>query len=176
MKITVTGRHVEVSTATRAQIQRKLAPLVRVLNDHLLSVQCVLSKDGKQVVCDLSAHVRGDHTLHAIGRDSRMAAAVAAAVDKTRQQATRLAGKWKKRRRDGAGAAAPEAEAPPLPRRAAIVRGAGYSRRPMSVDDAALALASSRQSFVAFRDAASGEVVILNRRPDGRLELIEPEA
>jgi len=176
MKLIVTGRHLEVSTATRAQIQRKLAPLVRVLNDHLLSVQCVLSKDGKQVVCDLSAHVRGDHMLHAIGRDSRMPAAVAAAVDKTRQQATRLSGKWKKRRRDGAGAVATETEVAPLPRRAAIVRGAGYSRRPMSVDDAALTLASSRQAFIAFRDAASGEVAILHRRPDGRLELIEPEA
>ena len=45
----------------------------------------------------------------------------------------------------------------------------------MSVEDAALRVEGSADSFVVFRNASSDTVNILYRRKDGNLGLIEPE-
>jgi len=54
------------------------------------------------------------------------------------------------------------------------IRSNNHSMKPMSAEDAALALAGSEQSFVVFRDAASQRINVLYRRKDGHLGLIDP--
>ena len=64
MKLTVTGRHLEIPEAARRQIDRKLKRLERVLADGVVSAQCVLWQQRGMVVCDLTLHAREDHILH----------------------------------------------------------------------------------------------------------------
>ncbi len=181
MKLTLTGRHFDVSDATRRLVAEKLERLDRVLNDSALSAQITVSRERQQVVCDLTVHVRGDHTLRGVGRHAQIAPAVTAAVDKVKQQATKLADRWKTRRRGAAGkadgAAAPVREARTAqstsPR---VIRSRAASLKPMSIDDAILALSAAPGQFLVFRQAASEAVAILYRRPDGHFGLIEPEA
>jgi putative sigma-54 modulation protein len=189
MKLTVTGRHFVVSDATRKLIAEKLDHL-RVINNAIHSAQCTLSREQQLVVCELTVHASGDHVLHGVGSHAQIGPAVSAAVAKVKTQATRLADRWKSRRRSGAGksAAMPEpaavpdrARTRPKPQETAetaprVIRSRGAALKPMSVDDAILALSSAPNPFLVFRQASSENVAILFRRPDGNYGLIEPEA
>lgn len=181
MKFTVTGRHLEVSEAVRKQIDKKIQRLERLLNDSAVSAQCVLAQQRGVFVCELTVHARGDHMLHGLGRHSQMPRAVSLAADKVAQQAQKLKDRWKTRRRvviDGVaprvastGERLPAGETPPR-----VIRSRPSGLKPMSLDDAMLALAEGDQSFLVFRHAGSDAVRILYRRPDGNFGLIEPEA
>jgi putative sigma-54 modulation protein len=179
MKLTVTGRHLEVTDTARQQIDRKLQKLHRVLNDSAMSAQCVVSRERGQFVCEMSVHARGDHRLHGVGRSTQIATAAALAVAKVGQQAQRLSDRWKTRRRNGNGVAPRAIGTQPatvseVERR--VIRSTRYAVKPMTLDDAVLALADGAQSFLVFRQAGSESVAILYRRPDGHFGLIEPEA
>jgi putative sigma-54 modulation protein len=56
-----------------------------------------------------------------------------------------------------------------------VVRGRVAPVKPMGVDEAALAMESSGQEVLVFRDASSEKVSVLYRRSDGDLGLIVPE-
>jgi ribosome hibernation promoting factor len=183
MKLTVTGRHVAVPNAIREQIERKVRRLERPLNDSAVSAQCVITRERAAVRCELTVHVRGDHILHAVGQGSSITRAVTAAVDKMAQQAHRLSDRWKTRRR-APRAAAPGTEPGPAQARAPdqapetprVIRTPALAVKPMSLDDAVLALSGGDRPFLVFRHAESEQVAILYRRPDGHFGLIEPEA
>ena len=103
MKITVTGRQIELTTADRARIRRQVERLKRPLGKAALSTQVAVARDGAMHVCEVTFHVSGDHMLHAKGRDKRVPVAVGQAVEKVAAQAKKLADRWKSRRKgDGA--------------------------------------------------------------------------
>ena len=97
----VTGRHIAIAEATRQDIRRKLGRLERVLNDSVVSAQCVIGRERASHICELTVHARGDHILHGVGRHTRLPAAVGAATEKVGRQAKRLADRWKTRRKVG---------------------------------------------------------------------------
>src|SRR5947209_1767456 len=99
MKLTVTGRHMEVRETVRQQIETKLKRIDRLLSDSAVSAQCVLSQQRGILVCELTVHARDNHMLHGIGRHAQVARAVTLAMDKVGQQAQRLKDRWKTRRR-----------------------------------------------------------------------------
>ncbi len=120
-----------------------------------------------------------------MGRHAKLPAAVAAAVDKVGQQAHRLSDRWKTRRRPGRQTRAGALVVEPAPERPAafdsaqararVVRTGTRGVKPMTLDDALLALSDGPKSFLVFRNADSDGVAILYRRPDGDFGLIEPE-
>jgi putative sigma-54 modulation protein len=175
MSLTVTGRHLDISTAARQQIDRRLTRLRRLMNDNALSAQCILTRERGRVVCELTIHARGDHTLVAVGRHASLPSAVGLAAEKVAQQATRLIDRWKTRRRTTPPTTAPAETTPPVPR-ARVIRARHYAVKPMTVDDAVLALADGPGAFVVFRHLASESVAVLFRRPDGHLGLIDTES
>ena len=189
MTLTVTGRHLTVSEATRADIARKLQRLHRLLNDSAVSAQCVLARERQVFVCELTLHARGDHMLHGVGRHARMPAAITSAVEKVSQQAHKLSDRWKTRRRAAAtrtpilepnAAAATPAERRSSRRAAAagprIIRTKAEPIKPMTLDDAVLALLEGDRPILVFRQAPSEQMTIVFRRPDGNVGVIEPEA
>lgn len=178
MKLAITGRRLELPEAARQQIDRKLRRLERLLNDSAVSAQCVVSQERGMFVCELTVHARQDHILRALGRHAQLPKALSLAVDKVTQQAQRLKDWWKTRRRaavNGAGRIV-IAERVPAESGPRVIRSRRSAVKPMSLDDAMLALSAGRQNFLVFRDAASDGVNILYRRPDGNFGLIEPEA
>jgi ribosome hibernation promoting factor len=179
MKLLVTGRQITLTDALRQQLDRKLKRLARVLGDSVVSIQCVVARERGQHVVELTLHARGDHMLHGVGRSSTFAAAVAAAVEKVSAQAAKLADRWKTRRKTSrrVATAAPIETADGAERPAArVIRSKVAPVRPMSLDDAVLALSSGDRAFFVFRHDASNAVAVLYRRPDGHFGLIEPEA
>ena len=97
MKISVTGRHVEVTPDIRQTIDQKLSKLDRLLNDNAVSAQIVLSRGHHhQCVAEVVLHARGDHILHGEDEAPQWTQAIGGAVDKVNQQAHTLKGKWGK--------------------------------------------------------------------------------
>ena len=178
MKLTVTGRHLAVTEAIRQNIDKRFQRLERLLNDSAVSGQCVLGKEKRGFTCEITVHARGDHTLHAVGRHAQLTGAVAAASDKIDQQAHKLTDRWKRRRKGSPRSAdvAPAPELPPAPDAPRVVRSRARAVKPMSLDDALLALAAGAEDFLVYRDAASDALAILYRRADGNFGLIESEA
>lgn len=110
MECKLTGRHVEVTETLRELIERRLAPLDRVLGDAAVSADMVLTA-GERPHCstEFVVHARGNHRLHGVGSGENWPVAVGAAVDKVMHQAQTLKGKWQARRRRAEAVAASDA-------------------------------------------------------------------
>ena len=195
MRLELTGRHITITPAIRTLVEQQLNRVLRLLNDSAVSGQVVLTKEKARVHCDATIHARGEKFLHgaAYARDVEMALGVA--LDKIDRQAQKLKGKWTERKRRGISAAK-AASAAPRPERGGkgfgerqpaerpagsddgdqvrIIRARRYPVKPMTVDEAAMDLVERDDAFVVFINAATEEVSVLFRRPDGNLGLIEP--
>ncbi len=187
MRLELTGRHITITPAIRRLIARRLAPMVRLLNDSAVSAQVVLTKLKTRVQAEVTLHARGEHFLHgeATGRD--VDAALSAAADKVDRQVRSLKSRWSKGKRQGVSTAK-AASAAPRPARGSrsfgnggpasrkVVRARRYAVKPMSVDEAALEVVDTDDAFLVFRNAKTDTINVLFRRADGNLGLIEPEA
>lgn len=184
MRLELTGRHVTITPTMRKAVERRLGRLARLLNDSIVSMQVVVTREKTRTHVDMTLHARGDHFLHgaATGRD--LPTALGAATEKLEHQAQKLKSKWTERKRQGASAAPrpdrARREVAPLPGQDGnairIVRARRYAVKPMSVDEAALEVAEGRDAFLVFRNATTDTINVLFRRSDGHLGLIEPEA
>jgi putative sigma-54 modulation protein len=176
MRLEITGRHVDITAQLRQLINRRLSKLERLLNDNAISTQVILSKEKYRHRSEIIIHARGDNMLRGMGEGTSWQIAVRDAAAKIEQQAQTLKGKWKERKRRGSAGVrsipAPPPEATKAPR---IVRATRYAVKPMSLEDAALRVESTSDSFVVFRNADTDAVSILYRRSDGNYGLIEPD-
>jgi putative sigma-54 modulation protein len=202
MRLSLTGRHVDVTPTLRQLVTRRLERLERHFNDTLVSAAVVLSKERHLLQADLVVHARGDHTLSAIGTGTTWAAAVGGAAEKVAQQAHKLKDKWKTRKRrngdrrevraaerpaGGANGVTAPAAAAAATRggdrgdgvrvtRIAGVRKTRYAVKPMDLDDAVVRFRAASEPFLLFWSVETERLALLFERPDGRLGLIDPES
>jgi len=176
MRLTLTGRHVEITPAIRRLVERKMARLVRVLSTRAVSGQVELWPEKFRHVVEVHVHARGGHMLQARAVATSWDEALSRAVDRLIQQAQKLKGKWQERTRE----ARPVKRTIPEPREAVrarrIIRARRYPVRPMAVEEAALALSPEPDAFLVFRNANTEAVSVVFRRKDGDIGLIEPRA
>jgi ribosome hibernation promoting factor len=185
MRVDVTGRHVEITAPLRHLIKQRLAKLERLLNDNVISVHVILTKEKYRHRTELVIHARGDHMMRGLGEGNAWAISVRQAAEKIEQQAQTLKGKWTERKgrpsRRPAGTAALETRAAAAGLEAdtgqgrRVVRATRYPVKPMTIEDAALRVDQGAETFVVFRNAETDAVSILYRRKDGNLGLIEPD-
>jgi putative sigma-54 modulation protein len=185
MRIEFTGRKTEVPEPLRKLGERKLSKLARVL-PGITRAHVILSTDRHRQVAEVN--VRSPRLdLAAQEASADFGASLAAAFDKLTRQAQHRVGKRLDRKRRGR----PAAPAVGRPRTGAVVaegvrRAAEPTRRiygirrvalkPMTAEQAALEMDRKGEAFVLFRDAATGRLLVLHRRKDGFLGLLEPEA
>jgi putative sigma-54 modulation protein len=179
MRLELTGRHVEISPELREQVERKLGKLDRLLKGGIVSAQAVLALEKYRHTSEITVHTRGDHFLHGLGDTNAWETSIADAIEKIAQQLVKVKGKWQERKRRATSprviAAAEPAEAPRAPKKPRIRRVPRYPVKPMTVDEAALAVDAGDDTFLVFRNAATDAINVVYRRKDGQLGLIEPE-
>jgi len=182
MRLELTGRHVEITPDLRKQVEKRLAKLDRLLEGGIVSVQAVLTREKYRHTSEFTVHTRGDHFLHGLGNTNTWESSVTDAVEKITQQLVKVKGKWQERKRRADSPrrmpAEPEAAAaaPKKPAGAPRVRRTPRQGvKPMTVEEAALAVEAGDDAFLVFRNAATESVNVLYRRKDGHLGLIEPE-
>jgi putative sigma-54 modulation protein len=181
MRLELTGRHAEITPELRQQVEKRLAKLDRILTDGIVSVQAVLTLEKYRHQSEFTVHTRGDHFLHGLGNTNTWESSISDAIEKITQQLVKVKGKWQERKRRATPVRLVEGElstpragaAEPKPRR--VRRVTPYPVKPMTVDEAALALESGDDAFLVFRNAATDSIGVVYRRKDGHLGLIEPE-
>lgn len=184
MRLALTGRNIDITPGLRQLVNRRLARLERLLNHHIVSAHVTLHEEKQRREGEITLHMRGDHMLRGRGAGETWTAAVTAAANKVEQQAAKVKGKWESRKKRStsvgrvaaevaAVATVDEDEEAAAPR---IVRMRRYPVKPMALEDAALKVGDTPNAFLVFRDAETEGILVLYRRPDGHLGLIEPGA
>jgi putative sigma-54 modulation protein len=178
MAVECTGRNVEVTASLKQLAEERTHRLERHLGGPA-DVRVVLSHEKHRFGAEIIAiHRRRRWKAQEETADPR--AAVAAAFEKIDAQAMRDTEKRRDRKHRGwtrflpKGWRAPAATAAPVSS-SRIVRTIPSAVKPMGVDEAALALESSNQEVLVFRDSSSDRISVLFRRGDGDLGLIVPE-
>ena len=179
MAVECTGRNVAVTPSLRELAEERTQRLERHLGGPAI-VRVVLSHEKHRFGAEVIA-ARGRRRWKAQEETGDPRAALALAFEKIDAQALKDSAKRRDRKHKGkakfpAPAPAPATAASPRrPRGARIVRGRPSAVKPMGVDEAALAMESSGQEVLVFRDASNERVSVLYRRRDGDLGLIVPE-
>ena len=87
MRLSLTGRHIDVTPPLRQLVVRRLARIERLLNDSIVSAQVVLTLEKREHRTEILVHARGDKTLSADGAGSAWPQSVGEAIEKIVQQA-----------------------------------------------------------------------------------------
>ncbi len=170
MRLTLTGRHIEMTPGLRRLVEKKVARLDRVFGSKAVSGQVELYLEKFRRVAEIHVHARGGHMLQGKAESTSWNESVSEAIDRILQQGERIKGKWETRKR-----------APKTPARSAagtarrIVRAKRYAVKPLTLDEAASAVGPGADAFVVFRNPDTDQVNVMFRRPDGDLGLIEPK-
>ena len=188
MRLSLTGRHLDITPALRRLVTARLEKLERVLNDGAVSVQVVLAREKYRRVSEITLHARGEQFLHAVGDSGKWETSLTDATDRLAHQVQTLKGKRQERkRRASKGAAFAPLEPQPAaadvsraparvrPRMPRTLRASRQAIRVMSVIDAARALDGNRDGIVVFLDPESALINVMYRRHNDELTLVEIE-
>jgi len=178
MAVECTGRNVAVTPSLKELAEERAQRLERHLGGPAV-VRVVLSHEKHRFGAEvIAAHRRRRWKAQEETGDPRTALALA--FEKIDAQAKRDSEKRRDRKHKGNGRYPETAEAPAAASRRErrgrrVVRGRTSAVKPMGVDEAALAMESSGQEVLVFRDASNERVSVMYRRRDGDLGLIVPE-
>ena len=179
MAVECTGRNVAVTPSLKEFAEERAQRLERHLGGPAV-VRVVLSHEKHRFGAEvIAAHRRRRWKAQEETGDPRTALALA--FEKIDAQAKRDSEKRRDRKHKSNGRYPETAEAPAAApsrrerRGTRLVRGRTSVVKPMGVDEAALAMESSGQEVLVFRDASNERVSVMYRRRDGDLGLIVPE-
>jgi len=185
MRLTLTGRHLDITPALRRLVTTRVEKLERVLNDGAVSAQVVLAREKHRHLTEITLHARGEQFLHAVGDTGNWETSLTEATDRLAHQVQKLKGKRqeRKRRRIKGAALAPleqpvaaDVSPPPArvrPRMPRTLRASRQAIRVMSVADAARLLDGNRDGIVVFLDPESSLINVMYRRGNDELTLVE---
>jgi len=185
MKLDITGRNIEITAALREFTKDKLSKLDKWI-DEVIETHVILSIEKHRHMAEIVLKTR-HHAFTGTDETGDMYASIGNAVDKLEKQAHKAKDRDTGRRKhqkppsvvtliepvneSGKDGSSPGADG--MPR---IIRANEFSRKPLSIEDAALKFLESDRVFLVYRDARSQRISVMYRRKDGNLGLIEPEA
>lgn len=177
MRISFTGRQMEITPALRQFTEGRLGKLARLLRGRC-DIHVILTAEKHRRIAEITLQFR-DHTLVGIEEAVDARRSICGALDKLNRQAVR----WLERRRTH--------KRWPRPASAILLnilgtRGVDHEERqlletekipikPLTLEEAIGAADLRRRGVVVFRNSETERVNVLYRRQDGNLGLIEPE-
>jgi putative sigma-54 modulation protein len=179
MKIDFTARHFSLNEEVKEVAEKRIQRLDRYLEDPV-SVQVVLGVEKRRYTAELIIHHRHG-SLQATEEAEELRDALYAVSEKAEKQARRARKKFiDVRRRDQHRAIqwpleVLDAESVSSGEVPQVIKVSNLQIKPMTIDEASLALGRSKNDFFVFLDANSERVSVLFRRRDNNYGLIAPE-
>jgi len=183
MKITYTGRQVELKPAQLKKLEARFAKIGKLLDGGKREFEV-------HVVLSLVRHLHNaeatvnyyNHQLVGIGSSADLFEAISGASEKLEKQCVKARTKFRDSKRTPRQAS-PEGEIEAL---AASENGEPegdaesrvnrvkphQKRKPMTLEEAVLEM-DNRRDYLVYSDAATGKVKVLVRRRDGQFDLVE---
>ena len=179
MKITYTGRQVELAPAQLKKLEARFAKIGKLLDGKReCEAHVILSLERHLHIAEATVNYF-NHQLVGVGSNSDLFNAIHSAADKLEKQAVKARTKWrdtKRAPRKPASEAESEPPAPAEPGREPeprVYRVNHHERRkPMTLDEALLEMDKNRD-YLVYRDAETDRVSVLVRRRDGHFDLVE---
>ena len=182
MSLDITGRHIEITEPLRKFATDRFERL-RGIADEVLETHFILTVEKHQRhICEVNIKTRHDF-YHSEEVSTDMYTSIASVLDKVEKQILRDKGRVNTRKRRNGNSVSnvvttsvveiEEALGEKLPR---IIRSNEVAAKPMSVDDAAVAIGDSTRDFLVFRNSDTERLNVVYKRKDGNIGWIEPEA
>ena len=177
MKFEYTGRHVDVTPALRRHVEEHFSKLDQIFNDTTALAHVIIEVEKNRHMGEILLHWRGE-TMTARDVNADMYQALTRAIQKIEKQAVKLKKKLIDRKQGARplSSLAPDdgsnVETPRLTGR--IINARRYSVKPMTPEEAALALSADSNQFLVFRDSETNRLGVIYKRKDGNYGLIEP--
>ena len=173
MKVQVRGRNVDVTSALRDYVGKRVGKLDKYI-DNFGDAQVTMrvEKDSHRIEVTIPINgmiLRGEEST------GDMYTSIDLVVEKLEKQIAKYKGKLQKRGArfvNGQKIAVPVAPYEDTPR---IVRTKRFAIKPMQVDEAVLQMNLLGHSFFVFSNAETEQVNVVYKRKDGNYGLIEPE-
>jgi putative sigma-54 modulation protein len=183
MKVTYTGRQVELAPAQLKKLEARFAKIGKLLSGKK---ECEA-----HVVLSLERHLHHaeatiryfNHQLVGLGSSSDLFEAIHGAAEKLEKQAVKSRTKWRDNKRSPRPAAQEEAAPPPKasgkkkpepepePDRLIYHVENHKKRKPMTLEEAMLEM--DGRDYLVYRDAKTERMVMLVRRKDGHFDMVE---
>jgi putative sigma-54 modulation protein len=176
MKITVSGKNIDVTDALRDTVIKKISKLEKYFNPDV-ETQVTLSVQKSHHIIEVTIPF-GGVILRGEESTDDMYASIDNVLDKLERQIRKHKTRLERRMREnslrpqGEPVTAGDEEDEYLP---LIVRTKKFAIKPMPVDEAVLQMDLLGHSFFVFQNAETEEVNVVYKRKDGRYGLIEPE-
>jgi putative sigma-54 modulation protein len=178
MKITFTGRQVELAPAQLKKLEARFAKVGKLLDGReQTEAHVILSLERHVHQAEITVNYH-NHSLVGEGANADLFTAIHAAVEKLEKQAIKVRAKWRDTqrtpRKETAATQAPEPAAAPEPEiERQVFRVNHHQRRkPMTLEEALLEMEKGGD-YLVYRDAESDRVAVLMRRRDGNFDLVE---
>jgi putative sigma-54 modulation protein len=187
MKLTYTGRQVELAPAQLKKIESRFTKIGKLLDGKdEREAHVVLSTERHLHHAEITVNFHS-HQLVGVGSDGDLFTAINAAADKLEKQAIKSREKWRDSKRapkkagEAAAAEGPAggdvrvdvAEGEEEPATGLVFRvNHAQNRKPMTLDEALLEMENDLD-YLAYRDADSDRLAVLIRRRDGNFDLVE---
>lgn len=177
-KIRITSRHENLSEALREDIEGKVQRLERYLPAGSRQAHVILTYEKKEHLCDVNLR-GGNEKFSATGRSHDMYQSIEAAFAKVLRQMAK-----EKDRRVDKNTRLPRSlthvrhgliPSPEEGGEVEVVRTRKHAVKPMTIEEAALQLADSKDEFLVFHNADSHATNVVYKRRDQNIGLIEPE-
>lgn len=187
MKVSITGRHIDVTDALRERIESGLDKLTTHF-DGVSRADVVLRVERRRHIAEINLHVNGAH-IHGSEASADMYASMDAVLAKVDRQIQKYKDRIRRRHprtvrearsydhqiievipQDGAGAGTHEASG----ELHEVVLREKIPAHPLTVDEAVKELEGSDEDFVAFTNARTEQFNVIYSRGDGTFGLIEP--
>jgi putative sigma-54 modulation protein len=178
MKITYTGRQVELAPAQLRKLEAQFAKVGKLLDgrdEREAHVILSLERHLHQAEITVNYH---NHPLVGIGLNTDLITAIHSAIERLEKQAIKVRAKWRdtkrvpRRETEAAETRALPVE-PEAERARQVFRINHHQRRkPMTLDEALMEMENDRE-YLVYRDAETDRVSVLVRRRDGNFDLVE---
>lgn len=181
MKITYTGRQVELTPAQLKKLQGRFAKIGKLLDGkEERDAHVVLSVERKMHKAEATINYYGQQ-LVGLATSADLFTAIHLAAEKLEKQCVKARTKWRDAKRvprksaaeaeiENAPAVEPETDA--APGRQVFKIKPAQKRKPMTVEEAVLEMDRTRD-YLVYRDAETDRVSVLLRRRDGHFDLVE---
>jgi putative sigma-54 modulation protein len=183
MKITYTGRQVELAPAQLKKLEGRFAKIGKLLDGKReCEAHVILKLERHLHHAEATVNYYG-HQLAGLGSNSDLFTAIAGAAEKLEKQAVKARTKWRDTKRQPRKAESEAAEPaaargtqvaehePDTEKR--VYRVNHHERRkPITLDEAMLEMDPGRD-YLVYRDAETDRVSVLLRRRDGHFDLVE---
>ena len=189
MSLRVSGKHMEVGEAFKTRIEDRIDEALSKYFDNRASGHVTVEKSGSRFTTDCVLHLDSGVVLQASGEAQEPDASFNAAAERIEKRLRRYKRRLKSHHSDGAAnreeeyayrvlEALPEDDEEELPEdyAPAIVAETRMQLATLPVASAVLQLDLQDNPVYVFRNAGSGDVNLVYRRPDGNIGWIDPGA